>query len=405
MAVISIPTLQEIRDRVNADVKARISTELRPELPNSVIGVFAETIAAAEYSNMLAIQRAADAIFFSSAQGDALAALAAPFGIQRAASSPAVGTIRMDFPFSSSLSLNSPWVITFSDTSGNQYRASGQRLFFEGRRPRGGGNNPTVITLPRLDLRVETVATGESANASSGLNLTITDVSIPNFAGAAAAEAQIRSATTIVTSTAITGGATGESDDQLRQRFLSVVKTPTAGGTVPEWVNWTREVSGVTRAFVRSISPGTINIYPVYDAQQNDLPSSTQLTEIRTHLEQYRGAEIELRILPFTPKGVDVNVSVYPNNESITAAVIAAIEDSVRAFNTLGRNFEFRRFWQAVAGLAGVETFAITEPTSDITLTEFELLVPNVTVSTAPAPSTLPNSGNSGNSGQNKGSM
>ena len=183
MAVISIPTLQEIRDRVNADIKARISTELRPELPNSVIGVFAETIAAAEYSNMLAIQRAADAIFFSSAQGDALAALAAPFGIQRAASSPAVGTIRMDFPFSSSLSLNSPWVITFSDTSGNQYRASGQRLYFEGRRPRGGGNNPTVITLPRLDLRVETVATGEEANASSGLNLTITDVSIPNFSG------------------------------------------------------------------------------------------------------------------------------------------------------------------------------------------------------------------------------
>ena len=206
-----------------------------------------------------------------------------------------------------------------------------------------------------------------------------------------------------MTSTAITGGATGESDDQLRSRFLSVVKTPTAGGTVPEWVNWTREVSGVTRAFVRSISPGTINIYPVYDAQQNDLPSSTQLTEIRTHLEQYRGAEIELRILPFTPKGVDVNVSVYPNNESVTAAVIAAIEDSARAFNSLGRNFEFRRFWQAVAGLAGVETFAITEPTADITLTEFELLVPTVTVSTAPAPSTLPNSGTSGNSGQNKG--
>ena len=376
MTIISeITPLSEERARVIANFKANVDSSLRPELQHSVVGVLTTLIAGAKYSNSLLTQRSAQAIFFSSAIGEALDSLVAFFNIQRRAATPAVGTVRMTFPTPVGLNtLGNSWTLTFADTDNNQYIASGNVL------------NVSGTDIPFNDVRTSVL--GDSANIGAGVALTLASSSFPDLAAdrVTALQTVLATASSITTSTDFTGGVEGESDDQLQRRFGSVLKTPTAAGTEPEFINWTSEVSGVTRVFARSLSPGTVNIYPVFDTQTQGLPTKTQRDEIEVHLQRYKPLPIELRVLPFTPRVININVTINPQTVALESATRNAITDSFIAYNGLGDNFVIQRVWQALAtvpGLTGSEPFNIISPTSNVEIGPQEIAIPNITIVSA----------------------
>ena len=368
MAVISIPSLQQVRDNVNADIKSRVSQTLRPELPTTTIGVLAQTIAASEYAGMLAIQRAADASFLSSAQGDALAELAAPFGVQRRAGTPAQGVARFTYsanlPFGAS---SANFRVNLTDDEGNQYFADVPGYFFDGSRT-------------HLLQNVQTVSVGTSANIDAGTRfnfVSLTGITSPTQR-AAFTGFYTNNLVSIVADTPFTGGSGAENDDELRARFLQTLRTPTAGGTVQEWENWTREVSGVTRVFVRRLTPGSVDVYPVFDANVNNLPSTPNLNTVNTHLQTYRPASVELRVLAFTPKIVNITFRVAPFTTEIVQATEKALDDAVIAYGRLGETFEFQRLWQALSSVPNVDRFELVTPTANTPLESTELFIPNI---------------------------
>ncbi len=367
MVDISIPTQQQERDQVDAKIKSIVDPSLRPELPHSMVGAFAEQIAVAKHTCMQLIRRSAQAIFFADAQGDALDSLAASFGVQRAPGTFAQGAIQIVFTTATHIDYGSTYTIIFSDPNGNQYRAAGTGL----------ATSPAGESL--ILNNVQTVARGEDANIRAGVVLTVASVDYPNISDVPALEQQIRSPSVISLQTDFTGGVEGESDDQLRRRFLSVLKTPTAGGTVQEWINWTREIPGVTRVFIRSINAGTVDVYPIYDSQTNDLPSFEQLRIINEHLQQYRPAGTELRVLAFTPVNVNIPVAITPFNSTTRTAVQSAIIDSVVAYGALGKNFDRQRIGQALFSVPSLTRFNL-DLSADIVVPPNSLFVPNVVI-------------------------
>jgi uncharacterized phage protein gp47/JayE len=87
------------------------------------------------------------------------------------------------------------------------------------------------------------------------------------------------SGVTSVTNPDVTaGGSDEESDEELRDRYYLKVRLPSAGGNVADYLNWTREVSGVGGVAVVPVrdGPGTVSIAIVDSVQ---LPAGQALVD------------------------------------------------------------------------------------------------------------------------------
>ncbi len=98
---------------------------------------------------------------------------------------------------------------------------------------------------------IEATEAGLAGNVAQGaISLLITPV--PGLAG-------------VTNSNATTGGVDTEDDDSLRDRYLSRVGNPSAGGNVADYVNWAKEVPEVGGVVVVPIrdGPGTVALFVI----------------------------------------------------------------------------------------------------------------------------------------------
>ncbi|MDN7762977.1 MULTISPECIES: baseplate J/gp47 family protein [Burkholderia cepacia complex] len=72
-------------------------------------------------------------------------------------------------------------------------------------------------------------------------------------------------------SVAFTGGADVEKDESLRSRMLFAYQNPAQGGSESDYVQWAREVAGVTRAWCNPVGfgPGTVVVYTMFDQAES----------------------------------------------------------------------------------------------------------------------------------------
>lgn len=151
--------------------------------------------------------------------------------------------------------------VTFSGTNGTVISA-GQSLV------RGDGVTYTVtaggtvtggtVTVPAQADADPSGLTGAFGNCDAGTVLTLgTTIAGINSSGAAA--------------TPFTGGADLETDTSLRSRMLAAYQSSPKIGTAIDYINWAREVPGVTRAWVirNGAGSGTVVVYTMLDSVES----------------------------------------------------------------------------------------------------------------------------------------
>jgi uncharacterized phage protein gp47/JayE len=236
--------------------------------------------------------------------------------------------------------------------------------------PDGSGQSVRFTTLSRVvlkagelyvDAATEAVVPGDSGNIFADL--------VRNFVGVAPQGIE-----TVTNPEPFTGGTDQESDEDLRERSLQAVRTSDNGGTADDYERWVMGVEGVTSALVLPLNrgPNTVDIV----ITSNGMPPDELLQDAQVLIDNKRPIGADARVVPPVPVGVDVDVSITPEDDVETAAVSSLVLDAVHQYIatvSVGGIVRRNGLMNAVHDVAGLLDYTLNAPAANIQLgaTEF----------------------------------
>lgn len=129
---------------------------------------------------------------------------------------------------------------------------------------------------------------------------------IGNVAAGSIDKADDRRITKVINPDAAAGGFDTESDDALRERTLEHIRTPANSGNIAHYVQWAKEVSGVSKVRVYDLArgPGTVDVVIIADG--NEAAPSKLIEAVEENIEKQR--PIGADVLVVSGQAVDINV-------------------------------------------------------------------------------------------------
>lgn len=186
----------------------------------------------------------------------------------------------------------------------------------------------------------------------------------------------------------IVGGEDIESDADYRNRYIYAYQNPVSFFNVAEIVTTARKISGVTRVWVETITPevGQVTIYFVRDNDTDIIPTHSEVLDVYNEiLLKIKPAHVspdDVIVRAPTPVPVDfVFTSLLPNTPTMQTAITANLRQMfVEVSNvstTLVQDAYRSAIFQTIDPATGrfVQSFTLSEPTGDITITEGQLAI------------------------------
>lgn len=205
-------------------------------------------------------------------------------------------------------------------------------------------------------LRVAAAIAGAAAN---GLDGAVTLTSPPLGVDAAA-----------TITTPLAGGADTESDADLLQRLLSLIRQPPAGGNKYDYQRWALDVPGVVAAYVYPLRRG-LGTVDVAIVSADGLPTAELIATVQAHIDDLRPVTAwDSLVLAPTLVTVDVSAQVKLADGYTLADVQAdAAAQLATAVNALAPgDIVYRSRLEAIiSGLAGVVDRTLTAPAANVT--------------------------------------
>lgn len=192
----------------------------------------------------------------------------------------------------------------------------------------------------------------------------------------------------------ITGGADQEQDDSLFERTLEAYQNTPNGGSKTDYVEWAKEVSGVTRAWCNpnGFGAGTVVVYAMLDdanAVYNGFPQGTNGISANDNRvtagslaagDQLTIANVVFALQPVTAlvyvcspiaKTINFTISGLTNASTTTrAAIKAAIAEVFLEYGSPApadtAQVPLSAIESAIAAIAGTEGFVITSPAANL---------------------------------------
>ena len=184
-----------------------------------------------------------------------------------------------------------------------------------------------------------------------------------------------------------TGGADPEEDDEFRSRMLDRYRNPPQGGAPGDYERWAQEVPGVTRAWAapNGAGAGTVVLYPMLDeaqaahggfpqgtnggagAESRTAPATGDQRTVADYLYPRRPATA--LVLVVAPIAYPINLTLADlsaDSVSIRAAIEDALRGALRRVGRPGGTIYQNDLSAAIDGVAGVEHFTLTAPTTSI---------------------------------------
>lgn len=241
------------------------------------------------------------------------------------------------------------------------------------------GANVTVNAVANAD---PTGLTGAFGNCAVGTVMTL-GTSIPGI-----------SSTGSVT-TAFTGGADVEQDDSLRSRMLEAYQNVPQGGAQRDYVTWSLQVNGVTRAWCNpnGFGAGTVVVYPMLDVTESvnsgfpqgvggvatlesrGSPTATlDLLNVANWIYPLRPATALVYVSAPAQQVVNFTITGTANFSAATKLLIQAAIAGVFVLygsplsTTVGQNgaIDLSYIESAIAAISGTQGFVVTVPTGNI---------------------------------------
>ncbi|UPG86863.1 baseplate J/gp47 family protein [Luteibacter aegosomatis] len=370
----SRPTLSELRAQVLADIKAGLpgADSLLRFSNLNVIGVSTAGLAHLHYGYLDYIALQATPY---TATDEFLEAWAALKDVFREPATAAHGNAT--WQGQPGTSLPQGWPVARGD--GYAYATAADAVVG----PDGTVTVEVTAVLPPIDPINNPTGRGADGNADVGTTLTLQ-----------APIAGIQS--TGSATTALTGGADVESNDSLRARMLFAYQNPVSGGSATDYVDWARDVPGVTRAWCapNGFGAGTVVVYFMLDqaeavhggfpqgtdgvSQFDKGPGTTGPRGIVAAGDQLTVADALITEQPVTalvyacaPQAntVDFTVTGLSSASDATKAAIGSAIDAVflaQGQPIAGSEVDLSSINAAIAAIAGTQGFVITAPASNI---------------------------------------
>ena len=181
------------------------------------------------------------------------------------------------------------------------------------------------------------------------------------------------------------GGTDQEDDASLRSRLNDRIQNPIAHFNVAEITSVAKEVAGVTRVFVQEITPavGQVTVYFMRDNDVNPIPSAPEVSAVDAKIQAIRPANTDVAdVIVAAPTAVPVNFTftgLTPNTSTMKSAITASLGQFFDEQTQVGINIDQDAYRSAIFNTVDtatgdvVQTFALSAPTGDITITTGEI--------------------------------
>jgi uncharacterized phage protein gp47/JayE len=341
------PTLTQIFDRMKSDLQGKL-TEAGTWLRNSLMEIFIKVIAGSHYLMYDFLDWCKKQLFITTAEAEYLELQGAEYGILRNYGVKAAGSVTLTGEAGSVV----PAGTKLQSALGEIYTVDSEGTF-------------TSTTLV-ASITAEAVGSDYNQIAASTLSFISPIAGIQTDA--------------IVTTGGIVGGTDIESDDAYRDRILTRKKEPPHGGTLADYINWAKEVTGVTRAwaFAQLYGPGTIGVAFVRDGDTPIIPTPADIATVRAyivgHVDPATGktigcpvtAEPGLIMIDLEALTVDFAIKTTPFNSSVTASMQAKLEELMFERGGPGEEITISQMYEAITAAVGEVASVITSPAANV---------------------------------------
>ena len=341
----SRPALATLIARITSDIEARLpGAEAR--LRRSNLAVLARVLSGAThglygYINWVSLQVLPD-----SAETTILERWAAIWGLTRIPAGFASGTVLLtgtdDSPIAAGTSLQRADGYTYLTTA------------------------PATIASGVAAVPISAAVSGSASTLASGNTLTL----VTSVAGV--------SSTATVSGDALVSGADAETDDALRARLLARIQQAPQGGCAADYIEWAKEVAGVTRAWVYPHWLGVGNVGVVF-VRDNDsdgpIPSDTEVATVQAYIAPK--APVTATVIAFAPTPVTFNPSIKltPDTTDVRAAVVANLQQLLATEAVPGGTLALSQINEVISLAPGEISHDMTLPAADVTVRQEEILV------------------------------
>lgn len=144
-----------------------------------------------------------------------------------------------------------------------------------------------------------------------------------NVAAGSLVESSDRRITEITNPEEAQGGYDRESDEVLRERALEHIRTPAISGNIAHYIQWAREVPGVSKVKVFDLPRGNGTVDVVLIADNNEPAPEILIEQVAEHIEEER--PIGADVLVESAEAVEIKVSAKVLvQEGYTAPMVQA---------------------------------------------------------------------------------
>jgi len=184
-----------------------------------------------------------------------------------------------------------------------------------------------------------------------------------------------------------TGGRDRETDDEYRIRVIEKFQSPAKGGSEDNYVAWVKEAVQATRVWIRSwedsylygetIEPGYVSAYfAIDDVYQSGIPLPIDQIAVDDYVNELKpiGTFFNSKLPLAGP--VDVDVKISPYSVEISGSVAGALDQAILEHGVPGGTIRVSDFNNALASVTAVDSYNITSPTSNVTLSAGVLHTP-----------------------------
>lgn len=295
------PTLQELVDRIQADLESRLgltSTDHNSysnTLRRSVTGVLSQVQAGASYLLLGYLDFLSRQVMIDTAEKDYLRRWAQVWGVQEKPATFAQGYV----VFKGEENAVIPAETCLRRQDGVEFYVK----------------VAASITQGSAAVFLEALLLGANGNTPAGTVLSL----ISPLQGV---QLQV-----IVSESGLSGGINAELDESLRKRLLKRIQQPPQGGSLSDYEQWALQVPGVQRAWVYPgyFGSGTVGVTFLVD---DAIPTQVQVAEVQKHLDVRRPVTAE--VLVFSPSAILVPMTI--SAASLTITLQATIESDLRTW-------------------------------------------------------------------------
>ncbi|SNT29087.1 Uncharacterized phage protein gp47/JayE [Noviherbaspirillum humi] len=330
------PTLQTLIDRALADMNSRLP-EGDSRLAASVLNVLAYVNGGAAsglygYLDWLSAQ-----LMIDTCEQEYLDRWAGIWGVTRTAAAPATGNVTL----TGSAGATVPAGSLLQRADGQQFRTSADVTL-------SAGTGTAAVT---------SIASGAAANTAAGVVLVLVSPVVG-----------VNSSASVATG-GLSGAADAEADDALRSRLLARIQTPPHGGSSNDYLSWSLEVAGVTRAWVypQELGAGTVTVRFVRDNDTSLIPDAGEVATVQAYLDARRPVTAQVTVAAPIADTLNFQIqAVSPNTAAVQAAIQAELADLLLREATPGGTLYLSHIRAAISAAAGEANHVLVSPSADV---------------------------------------